>query len=227
MQIKAHNVVLDRRRLMWCTRWFCLFIINSDRDGAQYTVVGLSVCMGLWELHCAPPHRYRTMVRTTKLCCAPQMWMLRWCTRTRTLSIVMDLIYSIVIWWFITYIQIKGHNVVFTGVHFGGAQCRFFLIRWCTRQFWMFIMDHHLDCAQCDVVSLDVAVCVSAWKCSRWTIKHTMHTATELVQGLTLMSRNCNPGGTRNLPFCMKDVLSCGQINILTTLEHWPQSFFM
>ncbi len=44
-------------------------------------------------------------------------------------------------------------------------------------------MDHHLDCAQCDVVSLDVAVCVSVWKCSRWTIKHT---ATEFGTGTDL-----------------------------------------
>ena len=35
----------------------------------------LSVCLGLWDLHCALPQRYRTTSRTTNLHCAP------WCTR--------------------------------------------------------------------------------------------------------------------------------------------------
>ncbi len=57
------------------------------------------------------------------------------------------------------YIQIKVHNVhvvVYRYVHFGGAQCIFLLVRWCTWRFVMFVTSYHLDDgAQCDVVSLD------------------------------------------------------------------------
>ncbi len=45
-----------------------------------------------------------------------------------------------------------------TDIHFGGAQCRFVRIRWCTWWFCVFIMDYRLDGAQCVVVSLDVCV---------------------------------------------------------------------
>ncbi len=51
------------------------------------------VCVGLWELHCAPLRGYRTMLYTINLCCAPPscvvqhgaqggpMSVRRWCTR--------------------------------------------------------------------------------------------------------------------------------------------------
>ncbi len=59
---------------------------------------------------------------------------LRWCTRAWT--------HRIVFRWFTTYMQIKVHNVVLcTHVHFGGAQCRFVLIRWCKRLFCMFVIN--------------------------------------------------------------------------------------
>ena len=70
MQIKVHNVVLYRVHFgsthracsfvlaRWCTRQFCMFIISSDRDGAQYDVVSLDVHVSLWSLHCAPLHQY-------------------------------------------------------------------------------------------------------------------------------------------------------------------------
>ena len=29
--------------IRWCTRRFCMFVINSDRDGALYDVVNLDV----------------------------------------------------------------------------------------------------------------------------------------------------------------------------------------
>ncbi len=34
-------------------RLLCMFVISSDRDGAQYDVVSLAACLGLWHLHCA------------------------------------------------------------------------------------------------------------------------------------------------------------------------------
>ena len=41
-----HRFVLIR----WCTRRFCMFVIRSDRDGAQYDVVSLDGWLGkpLW-----------------------------------------------------------------------------------------------------------------------------------------------------------------------------------
>ncbi len=42
-----------------------------------------------------------------------------------------------------------------TNIQFGGAQCSFVLIRWCTWQFVMYVIHYHLDRAHCDVVSLD------------------------------------------------------------------------
>ncbi len=41
-----------------------------------------------------------------------------------------------------------------TNIHFVRAQCSFVLIRWCTRRFFMYVMPHDLDGAQCGVVSL-------------------------------------------------------------------------
>ena len=44
--------------------------------------------------------------------------------------------------------------------------CSFVPISWCARRFFMYVMDHHLDDAQCAVVSLagiqsKVSVCLS------------------------------------------------------------------
>ena len=68
-----------------------------------------------------------------------------WCTRARMQKIVIK--------WFMTYIQIKFHNVVL-------YQCIlwwwFVLIWWCTWRFVMFVISYHPDCAQCEVVSLHV-----------------------------------------------------------------------
>ena len=97
--------------------------------------ISYSVCLGFRELHCAPPSEYRTMLCTIDLRCAPPTCVMHHgCTPPTC--------------------------VVHHGAHFGGAQCTFVLIRWCTRQFWMYMLSHHLDGTQCDVVSILVAVCV-------------------------------------------------------------------
>ena len=82
MQIKVHNVVLfcsvhfgSAQRsfvpIRWCTGRFCMFVINFFM---MYNAV-LSVSVGLWNLRCALPHRYRTMLCTTDLrCCALPRW---------------------------------------------------------------------------------------------------------------------------------------------------------
>ena len=46
-------------RLLYYNETFAIiivFVINSDRDGAQYNVVSLALCLGLWKLRCAQGH---------------------------------------------------------------------------------------------------------------------------------------------------------------------------
>ena len=108
-----------------CTVWK---LINGDIE----LPLCLSVRLGLWELHCAPPQQYRTTLCTTDLHCAP------WCKRGTYSSIfVVDNelanqgsqcssvpMYTLVV-----------HNVALCWL--GGAQdgfaCRYGpLPRWCT-----------------------------------------------------------------------------------------------
>ena len=48
-------------------------------------------------------------------------------------------------------------NIFCTDVHFGGAQCRFVLTRWCTRQFCMFVISSDRE-AQYDGVSMEPCI---------------------------------------------------------------------
>ena len=96
-------------------------------------------------LEYAPLQRYRATLSTTDLRCAPSTGIVHHgelCGPTCKSRFTMQFC---------------------TSVHLGGAQWSFVLIRWCTRQFCMFDMDHDRDVAQYNVVNLGahLSVCVS------------------------------------------------------------------
>ena len=42
-EIKVHTLVVHNVALYWCTRRFCMFVMDHAWDGAQYNVVSLAV----------------------------------------------------------------------------------------------------------------------------------------------------------------------------------------
>ena len=77
-----------------------------------------------------------------------------------------------------------------TDIHIGSAQYILVLIRWCTRQFCMFVTNNLWDGAQYNVVSLSVclSVCLSVtWPKLRLDIKDTSYVWGRKQQNLQLL----------------------------------------